>query len=389
MEHRNRFIRYFCYFLILYSIFTTITTTITVTASTSTSTISKLKTFKQTPSRSSSSLSSLRNPIRVPTYYPVVPEIGPGANSFQISRPEGLRSFYIYFPESYFSSKAEYPVLFAYHGLGDTCEDFGPATNFSWYADNLPAPDAMNSSQNTILPNATSFIYVYPCATTGWIGTAWNAGTCCLQPTSVDDVAFTSAMISFIELNFRVDSTRFFAAGFSNGAMMAEVLACQLPFNFSAAASVSGVVEMEPGNDAGLTACDKAFIATGAQHHVSVLNIHGYQDEVVPWDGDSLLGFPPIPQNMADWALRNICTNKTITTFSNGPYSNSIWNDCNTKNDADAPTGLQMELVKNANGGHEWPSDQYFDTTSYVLSFLFRSTASKSIHKELNKVKAA
>ena len=65
-----------------------------------------------------------------------------------------------------------------------------------------------------------------PCGTEGWIGTGWNAGTCCLQPTTVDDVAFTRAIVSALveqQQRLNLDPTRIWVAGFSNGAMMAEV----------------------------------------------------------------------------------------------------------------------------------------------------------------------
>lgn len=66
---------------------------------------------------------------------------------------------------------------------------------------------------------------------------------------------------------------------------------------FQAAASVSGCVELEPGNAQGLAACDKAY-ANGARN-VSVLMVHGDFDFVVPWTGDAILGFPDIPTNFA------------------------------------------------------------------------------------------
>jgi poly(3-hydroxybutyrate) depolymerase len=52
------------------------------------------------------------------------------------------------------------------------------------------------------------------------IGNAWNAGKCCLQPTDIDDVAFSRAMVDAIrKAGIRVNTTKVWVSGFSNGAM--------------------------------------------------------------------------------------------------------------------------------------------------------------------------
>jgi len=255
----------------------------------------------------------------------------------------------VYFPLSYFKTEDKYPLMMTFHGLGDSCGSFGPATNFSSYSESAVTP----------------FIFVYPCATNGLIGAAWNAGTCCLQPTTVDDVAFSRAILTAI-LNetVRVDLSRVWVSGFSNGAMMAEVLGCQASDVFSALASVSGVVEMEPGNDQGLANCDTALTKTPNPLPLSVFHLHGVQDDVVPMNGDELLGFPPILTDMQRWASRLSCTNKTQSTFSRGPYSGTVWPDC---------TGMKthIELVLNQGGGHEWPQDSYWDTSKEIVNWFF------------------
>ena len=74
---------------------------------------------------------------------------------WSVSRPEGTRRFWVRLPAEYNSStESQYPLLFALHGLGDTCEDFGPATGFGLLADNTTRP----------------FIFVYPCGWPGLIG---------------------------------------------------------------------------------------------------------------------------------------------------------------------------------------------------------------------------
>lgn len=268
--------------------------------------------------------------------------ITPGQNHFQVQRPEGLRDYYVWVPNSYLKDPTEpADVIFAYHGLGDTCTDFGPATGF------------------IDLTEANRFLFVYPCGSAGTLGNAWNAGTCCLAPTTVDDVEFTRDMVAALKANFTVNPNRIFVSGFSNGAMMAEVLACQANDILSGAAGVSGCVEMEPGNDVGERFCSTYYAANNRQ--IPVLHVHGDLDFVVPWTGDTLLGFPPTPTDFADWASRNNCTGTPVQTLNNGPYTNQVYQTCGS----DATT----ELVRHSGGGHEWPVDQYFNTPEYILQF--------------------
>jgi len=65
--------------------------------------------------------------------------------------------------------------------------------------------------------------------------------------------------------------------------VQAETLACEAPDVFRAVASVSGVVELRPGNDAGLAQCDYDY--GNISSPLSVINIHGTLDFLVPWTG--------------------------------------------------------------------------------------------------------
>jgi poly(3-hydroxybutyrate) depolymerase len=112
---------------------------------------------------------------------------------------------------------------------------------------------------------------------------------------------------------------------------------------------------------------------------VSTVNIHGTSgklrlspqraaasadlptDPLVPFTGDPVLGFPPIPTNFQDWATRNKCVGQPVSTFSNGPFSNQIYTNCSD--------GSVVELVVNKGGGHEWPINQYFNTTAFIAQF--------------------
>jgi len=272
---------------------------------------------------------------------PKLPQNGSGEYQYTINRPEGPRQFWAWVPEGY-DPNTPVPLLFTFHGLGDDCYSFG---------------------HNSGLINQSStfgFILVYPCGYPGLLGNAWNAGTCCLDGYSIDDVQFTRDMAAFMVQNWAIDQSRIFTSGFSNGAFMTEILLCEASDLFLAGAGVSGIVELLPGNSEGEANCDKDYAAVGK--FASLLHIHGNFDFVVPWTGDMLLGFPDVPTDYADWGTRNQCVGQPVNTFNNGPYSNQVYQNC--------ASNTTMELVKHDGGGHEWPSDQYFDTPSYIWAYL-------------------
>jgi len=272
------------------------------------------------------------------------PTVTPGQQMYTVSRPEGNRVFYVWVPKSYDGTVA-FPVILAFHGLGDNCLNFGPAVGLQ----------ELSETQN--------FLYVYPCGWPGLIGNSWNAGTCCDTLSGVDDITFTKDIVSTMKANYAVNPNKVYATGFSNGAMMAEILGCVARDIFHATVSVSGIVELLPGNSGGLAACSSAY--SNFTERVSTSNIHGDFDFLVPWTGDIFLGFPDVPTNFADWSARNACKGDPVVTFSKGAYTENTYENC--------VNGTTIRLVKHEGGGHEWPSDGDFDTATYVVNFFYQS----------------
>ena len=269
---------------------------------------------------------------------------------YTMLRPEGAREYLVYVPKSY-TNNSPLPLVFAFHGMGDNAKDFLSETGMVAQADNnsfiLVAPQGINSGEI--------------------FGNVFNAGTCCFfDPlvTAPDDVAFTRAIVANVTAGVCVNTQRIYTLGFSNGAMMSETLACQASDIFRAAASVAGVVELKPGNAPGIAACDASY-ANGKNGNAGVMNVHGLIDLVVPWGGDALLGFPPIPDSMAAWAKRAGCTSGPTTGWTRGTFSNQVWAGCQGNR--------TIELVQSELGGHEWPQTSDFDATAYSIQFLFRN----------------
>lgn len=162
------------------------------------------------------------------------------------------------------------------------------------------------------------FLVAYP----DGLNRAWNAGSCCgiPQQTDVDDVGFITAMVADIGRQIPLDPTRVYAAGMSNGAMMALRLGCQTGM-FAAIAPVAGTL---------LTDCSHA-------QPTSVLQIHGTADESVPYaggpgkaltaNGTPRVDGPAVPSVNATWRGVDNC----------GPPSSSTAGLVTTET-ADCPT---------------------------------------------------
>ena len=263
----------------------------------------------------------------------------------------GTRTLHIYVPQTYDASRASSLIIY-WHGFTDSCDSFGSSCGEK-HCNFFAAAEK------------EAFIFASLCGELG--DSSFNAGTCCppANTVEVDDVGFARAAVGNISSLLCIDPAKVFSTGFSNGAMMSQRLACEASDLFAAVASVAGVVELQPGNDEGLKLCNNSF-ANGSKN-ISVLDVHGLDDDVVPIGGDAILGFPPIHENMYQWAGRNMCSSGPTPAWTNGSYASTKWTGCGVGGDR------EVELVLYAKGTHEWPPPApEFTTTDYVVDFFRR-----------------
>jgi len=263
----------------------------------------------------------------------------PGINKLTFSRPEGTRTFYVWEPKGYAAAAANsVAIVFYWHGYTNVCEQHESRTGYNVVADK------------------NNFIAIYPCG----FGTnsAFNAGVCC-GGAKWDDLEFARLIIAKVRESWpKVNASRVFSSGFSNGGMMSEQLACKSAHLFRAIASVAGVVVVDPGYLAGLSACDAAY--ANVTRKVGILHIHGNADPTVPWNGNELYGFPAIPVDHKRWSQRNRCIGSPVQTFKQGIYSNEIYQNCE---------GGPVELLTVAGGVHAWPNNGEFSSAEYAWKF--------------------
>lgn len=119
------------------------------------------------------------------------------------------------------------------------------------------------------------FLYAFPDGLVAKDGRRyWNAtDACCdFDGKKPDDVAFISALIDDVESRHRVDRSRIFVVGHSNGGFMGLRLACELDARVAAVVSLAGAAWQDT------TRCQPG-------QPVSVLQLHGTADDVIKYDG--------------------------------------------------------------------------------------------------------
>jgi polyhydroxybutyrate depolymerase len=186
-------------------------------------------------------------------------------------------------------------------------------------------------SQLNVTADRAGFVVVYPKGS----GTplSFNGLGCCGSAfdESVDDVAFTDAMLDMLERELCIDRSRVYVTGFSNGGFMAQRLACERADRFAAAASVAGLLDPK---------------ACAPTRPISVLEIHGTADDFVPYAGQPGR-YVSAEQAFAFWARADGCNDDPQPGYSGG--------DASCERHAHCAAGAEVALCTIAGGGHTWP----------------------------------
>ena len=165
----------------------------------------------------------------------------------------------------------------------------------------------------------------------------------------IDDIAFVDAMLAQMEHDYHIDRSRIYATGFSNGAIFCHYLAAHRSKAFAAIAPVGGPMAIP-------------FSAWfHPQYPVSVLEIHGTADPIVPYgggkitdDGGEVLGAEAATEL---WAKTNRCRSDCTEipvpdrTAQDGCYPEAFeW--------AQGKDRTDVVLYRIIGGGHTWPGSQ-------------------------------
>jgi polyhydroxybutyrate depolymerase len=173
----------------------------------------------------------------------------------------------------------------------------------------------------------------------------WNegSGTTPASLAHVNDVAFTSEVLTRLRKLVAYDPSRVAAVGFSNGAIMVEDLGCHLASRISLIIPVEGQ----------MSTVQSAACALAKPE--SVFEIHGTADTVIPYKGgyfstsvgeDTVLS---APNSVARWAQLDGCSTGPTTTAPSSSFTLSTYSACRAR------SFVVLQTING--GGHNWPSN--------------------------------
>lgn len=221
------------------------------------------------------------------------------------------------------------PVVFDFHGLMEGAELAAKASR-------LPE-----------LGTEEGFITVVPNGRGNPV--AWDFTP---DPETNPDMAYVADMLDTLEAEQCVDTSRVYATGLSNGAMMTSAIACAYPDRFAAVAPVAGV----------MANCETT------DRPVPMLAFHGTADPILLFNGGvgdlgGLLSGKAdasdvpaadiegegYPASVADWAIRNGCEDAFIDEQVDDDVIRRTY---------DCPEGADVVFDIVEGGGHTWPGSE-------------------------------
>ena len=266
------------------------------------------------------------------------------AGFFELEIDGARREYVLHIPDAS-PAASGLPLIINFHGFGDCAIDYAQSVG-NFYGLNDLADEA-------------GFVVAYPQAMVREKGDPyWEPGDVG-DNIEINDVLFTRHLVADIATKVSISHDRVFAAGYSNGGMMAYDLACVASDIFPAVGIMSGVMLADTCNSAGAT---------------SIVHFHGIADDVIPLDGSG--DFPSVLENIEFWRDHNDISAESLVTTSLG--SGAVTRNSYTggrENTAVALYVINREYGKE--GGHVWFSETIDGLTPNQILWQFLSEASQ------------
>ena len=221
------------------------------------------------------------------------------------------------------------PLLIALHNAYGSAGEFEAMTKLSVKADSF------------------NFMVVYPNGTGS--PKFWNAGgECCgsAKDENINDVGFISSLIDTICKSYHIDTNKIYAAGFSNGSILAYRLAVELSDKISGIAAASGQMMVD---------------SIHPSKPVSIIHFHNLDDTAVPFDGGEGSGmtFPSVDSVIQTWKIINDCEESYEVIYEKDGVIGKKW--ASNKN-------ADIIVYTKPTGGHTW-SNTPISATDLLIDF--------------------
>ena len=252
------------------------------------------------------------------------------------------RQYAVHVPAGY-SNDTPLPALFCIHGFGQTAASFCLDTGVAW------PTKADQDGFVVIMPN-------------GYMN-SWNGGTCCgaAAQDGLDDVALIRAIFAEVSTHVNIDLGRVYATGLSNGGYLSYRLACEASDLFVAVAPGSGAIGTADAGALLFLLQETTDMTTCAPtHKVSVLDIHGTADPLVPYADQA--------PSLAIMQASNGCSTSTVpaTVVPSGGDTT-----CVSYTGCPACPNINVTACSIADGGHCWFGSSDCGTGAGALGLAF------------------
>lgn len=223
------------------------------------------------------------------------------------------------------------PIMYFLHGLGDNITRLDNEFHFQQIADDF------------------GWMMVIPQALNEGYGTMWNAY---LSYSTTDDSGFLMALLDSLSVQYPVNQDSVFFTGFSMGGFMTHRMAIEHGDRITACAPVSGLI----------TSYMSHYNAVAP---VKMLHIHGTDDPVVGYDGNSIyfgydLGLS-VDEILDYWKNANHCVDApVIDTFPDLQNDGLRFVRYTYEGEA------ELQHIKVIGGNHTW----YNNANQYDISYL-------------------
>lgn len=258
---------------------------------------------------------------------------GSSGNSGQVTAPvenaERIqladRSYVLALP-THFDQAKPYKLLLAFHGSGGSSESMRSSARFEQYS--------------------SDYIVAYPKSRE----VEWNEGCDCniAHRKGADDLGFIEQIIEDVGTRYQLLEGEVYAAGFSQGALFAQNLACNLGDKVRAIATVGAPMSRQ------------LSLSCAMEVPVSVMMVHGTADNVLSYYGSNHPNFGLLSSQEAVARLA------TLNNSLPNPLLKSASQNVDLIHYTNGKQKVQLHSIKR--GGHSW-SFSGFDTSQKILDF--------------------
>jgi polyhydroxybutyrate depolymerase len=262
------------------------------------------------------------------------PATGEAGDSMRATVVGGLERTYLLHVPPGTGAASPLPLVLVFHGHRMNPESMVVTTGFNAVAD------------------SERFLVAYPFGTGAAEALSFNGGLCCGSAVhnNVDEAAFVRRILDDLETDFPIDPARIYAAGFSNGAILAYRLGCEMSEVLAAIAPVDGYLMFSPCRP---------------REKVSLLHVQGRSDASAPYDDSDLEpdtdpSILSVTGSVAFWAAFDGCAEFPYEAQS-GIVTHLSYSAC--------AGGTAVELYSLKGIGHTWPPESLWPATKIVWDF--------------------